>query len=439
MIRNSEYYKKELKKAIRKISQNKEQYVIEPEKNFTRKRKLPLDVTLRAMMSLGGSSLNREMLDIFNFDTDMPSSQAFLKRRSKILTKAYEDIFYSFTQTCSSPKLFKGYRLLAVDGSDLHVPTNPHEEDSFFPERKNLKAYNLLHLNAMYDLNEHIYTDAVIQSARKHDECAAFTAMVDRYHSSHPAVFIADRGFEAYNNLAHVQEAGQRFLIRVRDITSHGSISQRFHLPEIDEFDISFNVGLTKKKTNETKKSDLIILSNIIKFDYLPPKCQKNVEIEPYNLFLRFVRVKVTDDLHELLLTNLPVSEFSPEDLKELYAMRWGIETSFRDLKYTVGLIYFHSKKTEYIIQEIWTHLTMYNFSEMIISHIIISKRRKKRVVKVIFSSAVHICYQFFLNKISPSEVDSLISRYVSNVRSHKPAKRVISKKTYISFFYRIA
>lgn len=53
-------------------------------------------------------------------------------------------------------------------------------------------------------------------------------------------------------------------------------------------------------------------------------------------------------------MTNLDSGEFPPEESKKLYGMRWGIETSFRDLKYTVGLLHFHSKKVEYILQEIF-------------------------------------------------------------------------------------
>ncbi len=37
---------------------------------------------------------------------------------------------------------------------------------------------------------------------------------------------------------------------------------------------------------------------------------------------------------------------------KNLYASRWGIETSFRDLKYSIGLVNFHAKKKEGILQE---------------------------------------------------------------------------------------
>jgi len=39
------------------------------------------------------------------------------------------------------------------------------------------------------------------------------------------------------------------------------------------------------------------------------------------------------------------------------------IETSFRDLKHTIGTVNFHYKKVEYIEQEIWVRLILFNFS----------------------------------------------------------------------------
>ena len=41
------------------------------------------------------------------------------------------------------------------------------------------------------------------------------------------------------------------------------------------------------------------------------------------------------NDFYQTIITNLDSVSFPPDELKKLYAMRWGIETSFRDLKYT--------------------------------------------------------------------------------------------------------
>ena len=55
-----------------------------------------------------------------------------------------------------------------------------------------------------------------------------------------------------------------------------------------------------------------------------------------------------------MLMTNLDAAQFPLSALRELYARRWGIETSFRELKYTVGLIHLHSRKSDLVRQEIF-------------------------------------------------------------------------------------
>ena len=76
--------------------------------------------------------------------------------------------------------------------------------------------------------------------------------MVDRYDCTMPSIFIADRGYESYNNLAHIQQKGQFFLFRIKDIKSHG-ILHGFDLPDEDEFDSFISLNLTNKQTKITK------------------------------------------------------------------------------------------------------------------------------------------------------------------------------------------
>jgi len=89
-------------------------------------------------------------------------------------------------------------------------------------------------------------------------------------------------------------------------------------------------------------------------FDYLPANSRRSIAMQSYYLSFRIVRFKLSEDTYEIHITNLAEDEFDVSDLKELYAMRWGIETSFRDLKYSLALSYFHSKKTENILQEVF-------------------------------------------------------------------------------------
>ena len=56
-------------------------------------------------------------------------------------------------------------------------------------------------------------------------------------------------------------------------------------------------------------------------------------------------RVKIKPEAFETVLTNLDGQIYPPQKLKELYAGRWGIETSFWDLKYTLGMLHFFQKR----------------------------------------------------------------------------------------------
>ena len=53
------------------------------------------------------------------------------------------------------------------------------------------------------------------------------------------------------------------------------------------------------------------------------------------------------------LYTNLDSETFLIGTIKELYRLRWGIETSFREFKYTIGLSCLHGKKTDFLLQEV--------------------------------------------------------------------------------------
>ena len=66
---------------------------------------------------------------------------------------------------------------------------------------------------------------------------------------------------------------------------------------------------------------------------------------------------------------------FDVKKIKEIYHLRWGIETSFRELKYAIGLTSFHARKPNYTKQEIYARLLLYNYCELITTHVIKQNR----------------------------------------------------------------
>ncbi|MBP3792843.1 MAG: transposase [Ruminococcus sp.] len=135
----------------------------------------------------------------------------------------------------------------------------------------------------------------------------------------------------------------------------------------------------------------------------------------------------------------MPCHQFPSNEIKMLYAMRWGIETSFRDLKYTVGLLHFHAKKTESILQEIWSRLIMYYFSQFVASHSTIKNCKRKHLYRINLSQAVHICRNFLLRRIPPSNVEVLIAAHILPIRPGGSNPRAPSRKHAAYFIYRVA
>ena len=144
--------KRTLRKEINNISKQPEIFAKNVGKDFSRNRTLPFKQMVYSILSMASKSLPNELMEHFGLSTNLPTVSAFVQQRNKIKSSSFEILFRSFNNACSEQKLFKGYRLLAVDGSDLHTPTNKNEYDSYYAGTNGQKPYNLLHLNAMYDL-----------------------------------------------------------------------------------------------------------------------------------------------------------------------------------------------------------------------------------------------------------------------------------------------
>jgi len=167
-------------------------------------------------------------------------------------------------------------------------------------------------------------------------------------------------------------------------------------LPSSGEFDLDFHLTLTKKQTKEVRAHPEVykFVPSTSIFDFLD--LHENLF---YPISFRVVRFVLPNGDYESIITNLSAADFSPDEIKSIYNMRWGIETSFRALKYTVGLTNFHAKRQESITQEIFARMIMYNFAEMITSHVVISQMDKRHLYQVNFTVAVHVCRHFLRSR----------------------------------------
>ena len=435
--------KKKLAACISQLKEVSWMFSKKPGVYFTRDRKLPFEKIISTLLAMEGGSLTSELLKRFGCSSDIASASAFVQQRGKLSEEVFPMLFSLFIKKTDSSKRYKGLRILAADGSDIQIPANPGCPDSYFPGANGQAPYSLLHLDAMYDLLQHTYMDAILLGKRAENEQSSLCKMVHR-STLKDVLLMADRGYEGYNLLAHIQEKGWKFLIRVKDIHTVGGFAAGLILPDDGEFDSFIDLSLTTKASKDIKelckdRNRYRYIPSTCTFDFLPKKNRKHQPTVFYQLPFRIVRFKITDDSYETVVTNLDRCNFPADELKKLYNMRWGIETSFRDLKYTVGLLHFHAKKVEYIYQEVFARLIMYNFTELITSPVIIRKADCKYAYKANFSVAVHVCRQFFLGNVSPPDVEALIRRHVSPIRPGRSRSRKMTVKHAVSFIYRVA
>ena len=430
--------KENLDSAIQEVvSDFKENYHINNHNSdFSRKRVLTMETVINLLLSMQGGSLKKELYDA----GVSVSASAFVQQRDKIPWTVMEEIFESFNSKCKDTKTYKGYRVLAIDGTTINMARNP-KSDSFVINNSTPKGYSQLHVNPLYDVLNKTYQYCVIQPQPQQDEVGALLFMMKWYEFKEKTLIVADRGYESYNIFAHIQNTPNTdFLIRVKqDRTAMREIG-KLPMTELDT-DVSFTITTTQ--TKEDKENGYILLQTRKKEDRIYSSKTRAGRWDfpsPYPMKIRVVRFKLDTGEYETLATSLPRS-ITLAEIKELYHARWGIETAFRELKYGIGLVNLHGKKDDFVRQEIFSAMIMSNFCSRIVNEVVVRKNDANiHEYKVNMTMAIHICRQFFRTKDADAKkLLQDIARYTEPVRPGRRDERNIKAKTFVGFIYRVS
>jgi hypothetical protein len=74
-------------------------YVKKPGKDFTRKEKLPFETVMQLLISMGGNSIYKELLESQGYDVNTATTSAFVQQGNKVLPSAAEFLYHEFTQS----------------------------------------------------------------------------------------------------------------------------------------------------------------------------------------------------------------------------------------------------------------------------------------------------------------------------------------------------
>lgn len=417
--------------------------------DFIRNRKLNAKTTLEVTLNMQGNSLNAELLNAFpNVDERMTAS-AYEQAKGKLTPEVFQYIFHEYNKTMPTPKKMDGkYRVFAIDGTDFTTPYNPKSNRIVNTAADN-KPVCMTHGNLLYDIVNKTYADCILQPKTVADERGAAIDLMKNLDTSVPNIVIMDRGYDGFNMIENGNRIHNLFyIIRARASKNGGAIAEIANMPDA-ECDMDFHTTVTTSQTFHTKNKDIIPNLHRIKHfnrQYKESR-SKNTDCHRWDfettckVSFRAVKFRINSDgkdAWEVLVTNLPREEFPIERMKEMYHMRWDIETSFRSLKYALGGINFHSKKDDFIDMEIFAHLIMYNVVSCCINAV---KVIHQKMYAVDFKMACHLVRQYFhrKNKKPFANIFDEIIKYINPVRPGRADKRNMRNKPPVWFMYRVA
>ena len=310
----------------------KNQHVIS-KANFTRKRKLPFHEIIIFILSIPKKSLTSEISKYFEVHAlgDYSTKQAFSKARQLISFSAFKHLFSLTTNIFDFnkfPKKWKQFSLFAIDGSTFTIPSNYETQKEFGALHCSSKLSVCPKLSFLYDicndiiLNVHIGSVSCDSNEREHAKLLLDSFSFNEYHYEQ-SLIIFDRGYPSRDLIYYLNDRNFKFLIRC---------SSSF-LKEVNCAPIGDSL--------------IVDLHNGISTD------------------LRVIKFILNSGQTEMLVTNLFSKDITISDFKNLYFMRWGIETKFNELKNRILIEHFSTTKVNGIKQDIYANLILCNIAAL--------------------------------------------------------------------------
>ncbi len=273
-------------------------------------------------------------------------------------------------------KLWKGYQLIAFDGTSVSLPTSPELKEKFGIYASTHKGTKtcLARVLLCYDVLGNYILGCTINNMNVGEQ-SLFRKMLPQICQQTKTIVLLDRGFDNLQTVNYLLRNNFKMCIRMATARSHFA-----------------------KKVMQMEGNDFII-------DWKPTKDEKR-KAKKLNLPFETIKVRVTKVLLktgevELLVSNLfDLKEITSEEMGTLYFKRWGIEEGIKKLKPKMKLEFFGCKKTEGVYQEFYSHIFMLNLVELISTEAqqIIDSKTKNRKYKYKYNW--QNAYRYLRNRI---------------------------------------
>ena len=358
-------------------------------RDFTRERSLCFADLVQFLLQLGKSSVQQE-LDIFLDGQQISYTGSALSQHRK---KLDPEIFIHLNDIqikhyySQAPfiKKWKGYRLIAIDGSTMQLPYSEElvEEFGHFSTRtENDRKVVMGRISQAYDVLNGLTLEARLDrySTSELSLAEQHIPILDDHD-----LLLMDRGYAAFWLMAMLQCQSTKFAIRLK--AQRWKIAKDFLALDVDEEFVTIN------PSSEAKK-----------------KCkQKGIPSSP--LRLRLVRVRIMGGEDHILITNLVDEQrYTSRELSNLYRLRWPIEESFKHLKLRGELENLSGKSKRVILQDFHRIVMMANLSN------IISKALTRKHVKNLSNNRLST-YKLNLTQAFRKSKDLINSMFTDSIK----------------------
>jgi hypothetical protein len=336
------------------------------------------------------------------------TGSAFTQARYKVKAKLFETLSQMTADTyeASQKILWKGYRLLAGDGSTLNLPSSKDIEDYFGVHsitQEGVKRY-LARIFLFYD----VLNDFVVRGKLSQMKFGEKTLMLQCLETmaADKSILLLDRGFGHFCTLKKLMNEQRVLCIR---LPCENSNFAKQALGRDDEDFITEWIPSNKERENCIKDG----------LDCVPIK-------------IRVVKIRLNTGEVELLVTNLyDQQEITTKDLGELYHLRWGVEESFKNLKPKMKIEQFGCKKTEGIFQEFYAHIFCMNMvaltGNIANEQITARTKHRKHSYKYNWKNAFRFLRERIINFFHRQQIeqwlDDLIAEIVTSIIAIKPGR----------------
>jgi hypothetical protein len=318
---------------------------------FIRNRKLSFERLVLFIVKLCKKTLSVELEDFFENDlNDLRgcSVSAFSQHRSKLdclFFQLWNEVLYKsfYHYGVDHIKKWRGYRIIAADGTAVSLLSTDALSKYFGGQSNQQGVFTGAKAFLHYDVLNKLFVHAHFTTYRTGELTMAYPA-IDKLATD--TITIYDRNFCNYKMVALHRWAEQerRFIIR-------GKESQKF-------------IGAFIKSGLQSQEVDMLPSPEAI------TGLRKNgfIITSKTKLKVRLIRVELLNGKIEVLLTNLWEDEgYSSELFKDLYFMRWSIETGISILKNLLGLESFSGLTVTSVKQDFYATIFTANLASLII------------------------------------------------------------------------